>query len=63
MIGEYGIYIALQLLESEMKGGIKIGDRAQDFLVLVPEPTTLLLLGAGLLGLGFLVRRKIRSLN
>lgn len=34
----------------------------QDMLV-VPEPTTLLLLGAGLLGLGFLVRRKIRSLN
>jgi hypothetical protein len=36
--------------------------KKQDMLV-VPEPTTLLLLGAGLLGLGFLVRRKIRSLN
>ncbi|MBS3919131.1 MAG: PEP-CTERM sorting domain-containing protein [Deltaproteobacteria bacterium] len=32
-------------------------------VIITPEPATLLLLGAGLLGLGFLVRRKIRSLN
>jgi len=30
-------------------------------VIITPEPATLLLLGAGLLGLGFLVRRKIRS--
>jgi hypothetical protein len=32
-------------------------------VIITPEPGTLLLLGAGLLGVGFLVRRKIRSLN
>lgn len=32
-------------------------------VIITPEPATLLLLGAGLLGLGFLVRRKLRSLN
>jgi hypothetical protein len=32
-------------------------------VIITPEPGTLLLLGAGLLGLGFLVRRKFRSLN
>ncbi len=33
-------------------------DRAQDQLVLVPEPTTLMLLGAGLIGLVLFIRRK-----
>lgn len=37
------------------------GGRAQDQLVLVPEPSTLLLLGAGLLGLGILGRKKFKA--
>jgi len=51
----------LNLVWAVDHGSHKIGDRAQDLLVLVPEPGTLMLLGAGLLGLGFLVRRKVRS--
>jgi hypothetical protein len=34
---------------------------AQDQLVMVPEPSTLLLLGAGLLGLGILGRKKFKT--
>jgi hypothetical protein len=37
------------------------GQPAQSQLVLVPEPSTLLLLGAGLLGLGILGRKKFRT--
>jgi hypothetical protein len=37
-----------------------LGNRKQDQLVMVPEPSTLLLLGAGLLGLGILGRKKFR---
>ena len=37
------------------------GGLAQDQLVMVPEPSTLLLLGAGLLGLGILGRKKFRT--
>jgi hypothetical protein len=37
----------------------RTGDPKQDMLTLIPEPGTLLLLGAGLLGLGFLVRRRL----
>jgi hypothetical protein len=37
------------------------GPPAQDQLVLVPEPSTLLLLGAGLLGLGILGRKKFKT--
>jgi hypothetical protein len=37
------------------------GRPAQDQLTLVPEPSTLLLLGAGLLGLGILGRKKFKA--
>lgn len=37
------------------------GNKKQDQLVLVPEPSTLLLLGAGLLGLGILGRKKFKT--
>ena len=36
------------------------GGRAQDQLVLVPEPSTLLILGAGLLGLGIFGRKRFK---
>ena len=51
--GTYSVAV-LNLYDS--KGGLR-----QDQLVLVPEPSTLLLLGAGLLGLGLLGRRKFKK--
>jgi len=53
MANNNGTYSVAVLNLYDSSGGLH-----QDQLVLVPEPSTLLLLGAGLLGLGLLGRRK-----
>lgn len=54
---DYAWIRVLNLYEYDSSGNIK----DKQSLIITPEPTTLLLLGAGLLGLGFMVRRKIKS--
>jgi hypothetical protein len=49
----------LNLTWAHDSGSHKIGEAAQDVLILVPEPMTLLLLGLGLFGLG--ITRKIKK--